>query len=216
MSARRVVVVGGGFGGLRVVRGLRHADVEVTLVDRQNYTLFQPLVYQVATGALSPAEIAVPLRSIVRRQQNARVVLAEATGFDLDQREVELDGHENITYDVLVVAGGSRYSYFGHDEWQKDAPEIKSLGGALDIRTRILSAFEAAELEADPERKRSLLTFVVVGGGPDRCRDGRTDCRARSRYRAARLSQRRYRNGARAPRRKRRPPLAHVSRIALT
>ena len=166
MSARRVVVVGGGFGGLRVVRGLRHADVEVTLVDRQNYTLFQPLVYQVATGALSPAEIAVPLRSIVRRQQNARVVLAEATGFALDQREVELDGHENITYDVLVVAGGSRYSYFGHDEWQKDAPEIKSLGGALDIRTRILSAFEAAELEADPERKRSLLTFVVVGGGP--------------------------------------------------
>ncbi|MGH2935994.1 MAG: NAD(P)/FAD-dependent oxidoreductase [Gaiellaceae bacterium] len=166
MSARRVVVVGGGFGGLRVVRGLRRAPVEVTLVDRQNYTLFQPLVYQVATGGLSPAEIAVPLRSIVRRQRNARVVLADVTGFDLERREVELDGRESIPYDALVVAGGSRYSYFGHDEWQQDAPEIKSLAGALEIRSRILSAFEAAELETDRERKQSLLTFVVVGAGP--------------------------------------------------
>ena len=166
MSARRVVVVGGGFGGLRVVRGLRRAPVEVTLVDRQNYTLFQPLVYQVATGALSPAEIAVPLRSIVRRQRNARVVFAEATGFDLVRREVELDGHQSIPYDVLVVAGGSQYSYFGHDEWQQYAPEIKSLAGALGIRSRILSAFEASELEPDPGRRQSLLTFVVIGAGP--------------------------------------------------
>jgi NADH:quinone reductase (non-electrogenic) len=166
MSVRRVVVVGGGFGGLRVVRELRRAPVEVTLVDRQNFTLFQPLVYQVATGALSPAEIAAPLRVIVNRQRNARVLLAEVVGFDLERREVELDGLPKLGYDTLVVAGGSRYSYFGHDEWQADAPELKSLAGALDIRSRILGAFEAAELEPDAKRRQRLLTFVVVGGGP--------------------------------------------------
>ena len=168
----RVVVVGGGFGGLQVVRGLRRVPVEVTLVDRQNFTLFQPLVYQAATGALSPAEIAVPLRGILRRQRNARVVLAEVTGFDLERREVVLDRLPNgdagarISYDTLVVAGGSRYSYFGHDEWQEHAPELKSLDGALEIRSRVLVAFEAAEVESDPERRRSWLTFVVVGAGP--------------------------------------------------
>jgi NADH:quinone reductase (non-electrogenic) len=168
----RVVVVGGGFGGLQVVRGLRRVPVEVTLVDRQNFTLFQPLVYQAATGALSPAEIAVPLRGILRRQRNARVVLAEVTGFDLERREVVLDHLPNgdaearIGYETLVVAGGSRYSYFGHDEWQEYAPELKSLDGALEIRFRILAAFEAAEVESDPERRRSWLTFVVVGAGP--------------------------------------------------
>jgi NADH dehydrogenase len=168
----RVVVVGGGFAGLRVVQGLRRTPVEVTLVDRQNYTLFQPLVYQVATGALSPAEIAVPLRSVFARQENASVVLGEVSGFDLERREVVLDGLPNgtdgarIGYDTLVVAGGSRYSYFGHDEWQAHAPELKSLAGALDIRSRILGAFEAAELEPDPSRRRAWLTFVVVGAGP--------------------------------------------------
>jgi NADH:ubiquinone reductase (H+-translocating) len=175
MSGRpmtRVVVVGGGFAGLRVVRGLRHAPVEVTLVDRQNYTLFQPLVYQVATGALSPAEIAMPLRAIFRRYRNTRVILAEATGFDLERRQVLLDdlpdgnGRRTLEYDLLVVATGSHYSYFGHDEWQKHAPELKSLDGALDIRSRILAAFEAAEVEPDPKRKQSWLTFVIVGGGP--------------------------------------------------
>jgi NADH:ubiquinone reductase (H+-translocating) len=168
----RVVVVGGGFGGLKAVRGLRRAPVEVTLVDRQNFTLFQPLVYQVATGALSPAEIAAPLRGVLRRQANARVVLAEATGFDLERREVFLGGlphgeeRSTLGYDTLVVAGGSRYSYFGHDEWHAHAPELKSLAGALDIRSRILAAFEAAEVEPDLERRRSWLTFVVVGAGP--------------------------------------------------
>ena len=171
-ATHRVVVVGGGFAGVQAVRGLRDAPVEVTLVDRQNYTLFQPLVYQVATGALSPAEIAMPLRRIVRRQRNTRVVLAEVTGFDLEQREVILDGLPNgdgparLGYDTLVVAAGSRYSYFGHEDWEEHAPELKSLAGALDIRNRILAAFEAAELEPDPDRRRSWLTFVVVGGGP--------------------------------------------------
>jgi NADH dehydrogenase len=171
-AKHQVVVVGGGFAGLQAVRGLGDTPVEVTLVDRQNYTLFQPLVYQVATGALSPAEIAMPLRRIFRRQRNVRVVLAEVTGFDLERREVLLDdlpngdGPTSLGYDTLVVAAGSRYSYFGHEDWAEHAPELKSLAGALDIRNRILGAFEAAELEPDQDRRRSWLTFVVVGGGP--------------------------------------------------
>ncbi len=157
---------------MRAVRGLRHAPVDVTLVDRQNYSLFQPLVYQVATGALSAAEVAAPLRWIFRRQPNARVMLAEVTGFDLEARRVTLgrlaNGDEagSIPYDSLVVAGGSEYSYFGHPEWEAYAPQLKSLDGALDIRTRVLGAFEAAEVERDPERRAAWLTFVVVGGGP--------------------------------------------------
>ena len=168
----RVVVVGGGFGGLQAVRKLAGAPVEITLVDRQNYHLFQPLVYQVATGALSPAEIAVPLRGIVKRQRNASVLLAEVTGFDLERRVVRVGGLPNgepgreLPYDTLVVSAGSRYSYFGHDEWQRSAPELKSLEGALDIRARILTAFEAAEVEADEARRQAWLTFVVVGAGP--------------------------------------------------
>jgi NADH dehydrogenase len=171
-SRPRVVVVGGGFAGLQAVRKLRGAPVEVTLVDRSNFHLFQPLAYQVATGALSPAEISSPLRSIFRRQANARVMLAEVAAFDLERREVILDElpngdrREAIPYDTLVVAGGSRYSYFGHDDWQQFAPELKSLEGALDIRRRILSAFEAAEVEQDDARRQAWLTFVVVGGGP--------------------------------------------------
>ncbi len=172
MTAHRVVVVGGGFGGLQAVRGLRRAPVEVTLVDRQNYSLFQPLVYQVATGALSPAEIAAPLRAVLKRQANARVVLAEVTGFDLHRQEVVLanlpSGRRRaaLGYDTLIVAGGSHYSYFGHEEWQAHAPQLKSLSGALDIRARVLGAFEAAEVESDPERRQAWLTFVVVGAGP--------------------------------------------------
>jgi NADH dehydrogenase len=168
----RVVVVGGGFGGLQAVRKLRRAPVDVTLVDRQNYHLFQPLFYQVATGALSAAEIAPPLRAVLRRQANARVLLAEVTGFDLERQQVVLEhlpngrGQERLDYDTLVVAAGSHYSYFGHDEWEAYAPELKSLDGAWAIRTRILGAFEAAEAEPDDERRRGWLTFVVVGGGP--------------------------------------------------
>src|ERR1051326_2701515 len=135
VATHRVVVVGGGFGGLKAVRGLRRAQVEVTLLDRQNYSLFQPLVYQVATGALSPAEIAAPLRSILRRQRNARVVLGEVTGFDLERREALVEdlpsgeGPVRLGYDTLIVAGGSRYSYFGHDDWREDAPGLKSPPG---------------------------------------------------------------------------------------
>ena len=173
MSARRqVVVVGGGFGGLQAVRKLQGAPVDVTLVDRQNFHLFQPLVYQVATGALAAAEVATPLRAVVKRQANVRVLLAKVTGFDLQRRQVILDhlpnGRRGVTvdYETLVVAGGSQYSYFGHDDWRSRAPELKSLAGALDIRNRILTAFEAAEVESDDERRREWLTFVVVGGGP--------------------------------------------------
>jgi NADH dehydrogenase len=168
----RVVIVGGGFGGLQAARALKNAPVEVTLVDRQNFHLFQPLAYQVATGALSASEVAVPLRGIFKRQKNVHVLLAEATGVDLDKREVQLGVLPNgalgepLPYDTLVVATGSRYSYFGRDDWAPYAPQLKTLDGALDIRARILSAFEAAEVEHDPAKRQAWLTFVVVGAGP--------------------------------------------------
>jgi NADH:ubiquinone reductase (H+-translocating) len=171
-SMHRVVVVGGGFAGLNAVRRLRDAPVEVTLVDRQNFHLFQPLVYQVATGALSSAEVAAPLRAVLKRQANAKVLLATVKGFDLEAREVVLgdlpdgESERRLPYDTLVVAGGSNYSYFGHDDWREFAPELKSIGGALTIRGRLLSAFEAAEMETDPERRCAWLTFAVVGAGP--------------------------------------------------
>ncbi len=170
-APHRVVVVGGGFGGLQVVRGLRHAPADVTLIDRRNFHLFQPLLYQVATGALSPGEIASPLRGILKRQRNAHVLLGQVTGFDLVGRTVLADlpnGKEGaaIGYDTLVVATGASHAYFGHDEWQEHAPGLKSVEDAFEIRHRILAAFEAAEVEADPARQRAWLTFVVVGGGP--------------------------------------------------
>ncbi len=168
----RVVVVGGGFGGLQAVRKLRRAPVEVTMIDRRNFHLFQPLLYQVATGGLSPAEIATPLRSILKRQRNVRVVMGAVRGFDLDRRTVVIDALPDgdpgveIKYDTLIVAGGSRNSYFGHDEWRRFALEVKSLESTQAVRRRIFTAFEAAELEPDPERRAAWLTFVVVGGGP--------------------------------------------------
>ena len=162
----RVVVVGGGFAGLAAVRGLRRAPVEVTLVDRRNFHLFQPLLYQAATGALTAAEIASPLRGLLKRQRNARVVLGDVAGFDLERRRVMLDGGARLNYDSLVVAAGARHDYFGHDEWRDAAPGLKTVEDAIEIRRRILSAFEAAELETDPARREAWLTFVVVGGGP--------------------------------------------------
>jgi NADH dehydrogenase len=168
----RVVVVGGGFGGLQAVRGLRRAPVEVTLVDRRNFHLFQPLTYQVATGALSPGEIAYPLRAIFKRYPNVRVLMAEVAGFDLDARQLLLrsaagvPAPASLAYDTLIVAGGSHYSYFGHDDWRSYAAEVKSLESALTARSRLLSAFEAAEAEADSDRQAAWLTFVVVGAGP--------------------------------------------------
>src|SRR5437763_14871378 len=169
-NAHRVVVVGGGFGGLQATLKLRRAPVEVTLVDRRNFHLFQPLTYQVATGALSPGEIAYPLRSIFKRHRNIHVLLAEVSGFDLDARRVLLSGVDglpappSVEYDTLIVAGGSRYSYFGHDEWRATAAEVKSLESALVVRSRLLSAFEAAE--EDEANRDAWLTFVVVGAGP--------------------------------------------------
>jgi NADH:quinone reductase (non-electrogenic) len=169
----RVVIVGGGFGGLQAALRLAAGPLEITLVDRRNFHLFQPLAYQVATGALSPGEICYPLRAIFRSRPNVRVLLAEATGFDLQARCVELEPADpsvpvpaSLGYDSLIVAGGSRYSYFGHDDWRAFAPELKSLEGALDIRSRILAALEAAEWEPDVERRQAWLTFVVVGAGP--------------------------------------------------
>jgi NADH dehydrogenase len=168
----RVVVVGGGFGGLQAALKLRSSPVEVTLIDRRNFHLFQPLTYQVATGALSPGEIAYPLRGIFKRARNVHVLLAEVADFDLDGRAVhlrsvdEVPAPESVPYDTLIIAGGSSYSYFGHDDWREFAGEVKSLESAITVRSRILSAFEAAEAEADPDRRAAWLTFAVVGAGP--------------------------------------------------
>jgi len=161
----QVVVVGGGFGGLQAAKHLASAPVDVTLVDRRNFHLFQPLTYQVATGALSPGEVAYPLRAIFRRRSNVRVLMAEVTGFDLEDRRVRL-ATGSLPYDILIVAGGSHYSYFGHDDWSRYAPEVKSLESALAARARILGAFEAAETEPNPDMREAILTFVVVGAGP--------------------------------------------------
>jgi NADH dehydrogenase len=167
-----VVVIGGGFGGLQAVRKLRGAPVEITLVDRRNFHLFQPLVYQVATGSLSAEEVASPLRSVFRRSKNVHVVLGNITRLDLAGRHVIVDELPNggapreIPYDSLIVATGSRYSYFGHDDWRPFAPDIKSVESALEVRRRILTAFEAADDEPDPERRAAWLTFVIVGAGP--------------------------------------------------
>jgi NADH dehydrogenase len=160
-----VVIVGGGFAGLAAARGLRNAAVEVTLVDRQNHHLFQPLLYQVATAGLSSVEIAYPIRRILWKQKNTTVLMAEARGVDLGAKKLLLDEGE-IAYDYLVVAAGATHSYFGHDEWAQWAPGLKSLDDALDLRRRVLSAFEEAEREKDAEKRRQWLTFVVIGGGP--------------------------------------------------
>ena len=166
-NRHRVVIVGGGFAGLNAAQGLiRDERFDVTLVDRHNYHLFQPLLYQVATGALAPGEIAQPLRSILRRGRNTTVLLGEAVRLDPDKREVELSDGGPIAYDTLLVATGARHSYFGHTGWAKFAPGLKSIDDAVAIRRRILIAFEAAEREADPDRRRQWMTFVVVGGGP--------------------------------------------------
>ncbi len=164
-QGHRVVVIGGGFGGLRAVRALKRSLVQVTLVDRRNYHLFQPLLYQVATGGLSPANIASPLRSILKRQHNVRVLLGEVVDFDVAHRQVIL-GDGVLDYDTLIVAAGAGHHYFGHPEWEAFAPSLKTVDDATAIRRQILLAFEAAEREPDPERRRAWMTFVVVGGGP--------------------------------------------------
>lgn len=161
-----VVVLGGGFAGLYAARGLQTAPVRITVVDRRNHHLFQPMLYQVASAALSPSDIASPIRSILRSQKNAEVMLGEAVSVDVARREVLLADGVSIRFDYLVVATGARHSYFGHDEWEALAPGLKSIEDALEIRKRVLLAFEQAERETDPARRDAYLTFVVVGGGP--------------------------------------------------
>ncbi len=172
---KQVIIVGGGFGGLHAARALRKSDVEVTLVDRRNFHLFQPLLYQVATGGLSPANIASPIRAILRRQKNASVVLGEVVAVDPAAKLIEVHSHEpgeselqveTLAYDWLIVAAGATHSYFGHDEWEQLAPGLKSIEDATEIRGRIFAAFEAAENEPDAQHRDELMTFVIVGGGP--------------------------------------------------
>jgi NADH dehydrogenase len=163
---RRVVIIGGGFGGLSVARGLSHEPVHVTLLDRSNHHLFQPLLYQVAMAGLAPGEIAVPIRSVLSRQENVRVLLAEVVGVDFATKRVQTRETAPLDFDYLVVATGAENSYFGHDDWARVAPGLKDLDDAVEIRRRVLLAFEAAERETDPALQRRHLTFVVIGGGP--------------------------------------------------
>jgi NADH dehydrogenase len=162
----RVVIVGGGFGGLNAARALAGANADVTLLDRHNYHLFQPLLYQVATASLSPGDIASPIRWILRRQKNVEVQLADVREIDPAGRRVLIDGPGAIPYDYLILASGAAHAYFGHPEWAERAPGLKTLDDALEMRRRVLLAYEAAEREADPVKQRRLLTFVIVGAGP--------------------------------------------------
>jgi len=163
--APHVVIIGGGFGGLDAAKALKNSPVRATLIDRHNYHLFQPLLYQVATASLSPADISSPIRWILRRQENIQVLLADATAIDPRTKQVILD-RGVIQYDYLIVATGAAHGYFGHPEWTSRAPGLKTLDDALEMRRRVLLAFEAAERETDPEAQRRLLTFVIIGGGP--------------------------------------------------
>src|SRR5262245_22571901 len=165
MARPHIVIVGAGFGGLSAAAGLSGAEADVTVVDRRNYHLFQPLLYQVATAGLSPAQIASPIRAILRRAPNVRVLLGQVTGVDMQRRTVLLD-ERALAYDQLVLATGARHAYFGHDDWESVAPSLKNIDDATAIRRRILVAFENAEASEAPVARRRLLTFVVIGGGP--------------------------------------------------
>src|SRR5438445_594402 len=164
-EAQRIVIIGGGFGGLYAAKALKKAPVRITLADRRNYHLFQPLLYQVATAALNPSDIAAPIRAVLRKQKNVSVIMGDATAIDLDQKIVRLADGE-LAYDILIIATGATHSYFGHPEWEEHAPGLKTIEDALEIRRRVLRAFEAAERETDPVRQQAWLNFVIVGGGP--------------------------------------------------
>lgn len=166
MASPRVVIIGGGFAGLYAAQGLADAPVRITLIDRQNHHLFQPMLYQVATAALSPSDIASPIRSILRRQKNTEVILGEAAAVDVGDRRVTMNDSSTVNYDYLIIATGARHSYFGRDDWELFAPGLKSLEDAEEVRRRVLLSFERAEREADPIKRHAHLTFVVVGGGP--------------------------------------------------
>ena len=162
----RIVIVGAGFGGLQAAKQLRGAPADITIIDQRNHHLFQPLLYQVATASLTPAEIAWPIRSIMRRRAEVTTLLASVTGVDAASRRVMLSDGDAVAYDTLILATGARHAYFGHDEWEAFAPGLKTIEDATRIRSRILIAFEAAERESDPERRAASLTFVIVGAGP--------------------------------------------------
>ncbi len=162
----RVVIVGAGFGGLEAAKKLACKDVFVTVIDRTNYHLFQPLLYQVATAALSPADIAAPIRAVLSKCKNMEVILAEVRSVDVDARKVKMSDGTELDYDFLVLATGARHSYFGHDEWEKLAPGLKSLEDAIEVRRRLLTAFEYAERITDEAARRAAMTFVIIGGGP--------------------------------------------------
>lgn len=166
MERPRVVIVGGGFGGLHAAKALATAPVEVVLIDRRNHHTFQPLLYQVATAGLSAIDIAEPIRRVLRKQSNATVLMGEVSGVDLERRVVVVTGQQEVPFDFLIVATGVRDTYFGHEEWAADAPGLKSVDDALAIRHRLLTAFERAEVEPDETRRAALLTFVIIGGGP--------------------------------------------------
>jgi NADH dehydrogenase len=161
-----VVIVGAGFAGIYAAKALKNAPVKVTVIDRRNHHLFQPMLYQVATAALNPSDIAAPIRSVLRRQRNADVILAEVESVDTAARLVRLTDHSTLGYEYLLIGTGSRHSYFGHDQWEALAPGLKDLEDALEIRRRVLLAFELAERERDTVRRHAYLTFVIVGGGP--------------------------------------------------
>ena len=171
MTRRRVVIVGGGFGGLEAARRLKNANVDVTVVDRHNHLLFQPLIYQVAAGALSSGQVASPIRHLLKRQANATGLMAAVTDVDVAHRQVVLDSGESLAYDSLIVACGCQTSYFGHEEWRGVTSGLKTLRDAVDLRERIFGAFEQAERTSDVALRDECLTFVVVGRWTDRCRD---------------------------------------------
>lgn len=166
MSKPKVIIIGGGFGGINAARKLADADVELTVIDRTNHHLFQPLLYQVATAALSPGNIAIPIREILRKQKNATVIMGDVCAIDIESRTITMNHGETMSYDYLIVATGSRHSYFGNEQWEEFAPGLKCLDDAITIRENILLTFERAERSEDPKKIASELRFVIVGGGP--------------------------------------------------
>ena len=202
----KVVIIGSGFGGLTVAKALKRADVDIKMIAKTTHHLFQPLLYQVATGIISSGEIAPPTRMILRKQKNAQVLLGNVTHIDLANQTVrsELLGHTYVTpYDTLIVAAGAGQSYFGNDHFAEWAPGMKSIDDALELRARILGAFEQAERSSDPARREKLLTFTVVGAGPDRRRNGRADRRTRRPHAQRRVPAHRFDHRAGDPARRR-------------